>query len=518
MTLRIPMRTLARLMSRLGFPLLVFAAVLLPLPVDAQAVLSVNPLSVTTTATAGTNAPSRTVQVSNAGTGALKWTVAQSSANWLSVSPNKGTNSGTLTITFQTAALAVGQHQATFRVNSTNGTFATVTVTANITGAAPPPTLTVTCPANITTASPDGNAVPVTFSASTSGGNPPVNVIYSPASGSNFSVGTTTVTATATSSDGQKATCGFTVTVTYSPPPPPAPTGVGPQSNITCPTVSVGIFPCMLINLAVDSNVGATTFCIRAGIHNLDRSVIPKTGNTFVGEYGAILHGTWTSNDDTQAAFRTHSENIDHVTIKNLVIRNFRRGIHAYAGDPVQADHWTIEFNEVTGNHSGVVFPSDSLVRNNFLHHNYNLGYQGSYSHNSLLENNEISFNGWEQKVMESANITFRNNFIHHNEGPGIWYDSNNTGGLIEGNVLEDNGHVGIFYEISASGIIRNNVIRRSWDTAILISTSRDMEIHNNTLDGNFLSITNFMNSPAYDGSGSGYNQQQNTSHNQLIT
>src|SRR5687767_15917745 len=149
LTSRIPMRTLARLMPRLGFPLLVFVSVQLPLSVDAQPVLSVNPLSVTTTATAGTNAPSRTVQVSNAGTGALKWTVAQSSANWLSVSPNKGTNSGTLTITFQTAALTVGQHEATFRVNSTNGTFATVTVVATITSAPTPPTLVLTCPANV---------------------------------------------------------------------------------------------------------------------------------------------------------------------------------------------------------------------------------------------------------------------------------------------------------------------------------------------------------------------------------
>lgn len=510
------MDILTRFARSVRLPLLFFAATFLPLPASAQPVLSVSPLSVTTEASAGLNAPSRTVQVSNTGTRALKWTIVQSSANWLSVSPNKGTNAVTLTLTFLTAALPVGQHQTTFRVESPNGA-ATVAVVANITAAAPPPTLTVACPANITTASADGNAVPVTFSASTSGGNPPVNVVYSPASGSNFSVGTTTVTVTATSSDGQKATCGFAVTVTYSPPPPPPPTGVGPQSNITCPTGSVDIFPGMSINLAVESNVGAATFCIRAGIHHLDRSVIPKTGNTFVGEYGAILNGTWTSNDDTQAAFRAHSENIDHVTIKNLVIRNFRRGIHAYAGNPVQADHWTIEFNEVTGNHSGVVFPSDSLVRNNFLHHNYNMGYQGAYSHNSLIENNEISYNGWEQKVMESANVTFRNNVLHHNEGPGIWYDSNNTGGLIEGNLLEDNGHVGIFYEISASGTIRNNIIRRSWDTAVLISTSRDMQIYNNTLDGNFRGITYFMNCPAYGGSGIGFDLVNNSSHHNTI-
>ena len=157
------MDILTRFARSARLPLLFFAATFLPLSASAQPVLSVNPLSVTTEASAGLNAPSRTVQVSNTGTRALKWTIVQSSANWLSVSPNKGTNAVTLTLTFQTAALAVGQHQTTFRVESPNGA-ATVTVVANITAAAPPPTLTVTCPANITTASPDGNAVPVTFS------------------------------------------------------------------------------------------------------------------------------------------------------------------------------------------------------------------------------------------------------------------------------------------------------------------------------------------------------------------
>ena len=42
-------------------------------------------------------------------------------------------------------------------------------------------------------------------------------------------------------------------------------------------------------------------------------------------------------------------------------------------------------------------------------------------------EGNEIAYNGLEQKVMESVNVTFRNNFVHHNVGDGIWYDSDNT-------------------------------------------------------------------------------------------
>ena len=58
---------------------------------------------------------------------------------------------------------------------------------------------------------------------------------------------------------------------------------------------------------------------------------------------------------DTQAAFRAHNQDIDYVTIRNLVIRNMpQRGIHAYHW---MSDHWTIEYNEIASNRDiGVAF------------------------------------------------------------------------------------------------------------------------------------------------------------------
>lgn len=86
----------------------------------------------------------------------------------------------------------------------------------------PPPMLKITCPSNVMVASaPGGAPVAVTFSATTSGGVPPVDLTYAPASGTLFPIATTPVTASAKSSDGQTASCNFTVTVTYTPPPVP---------------------------------------------------------------------------------------------------------------------------------------------------------------------------------------------------------------------------------------------------------------------------------------------------------
>jgi len=289
------------------------------------------------------------------------------------------------------------------------------------------------------------------------------------------------------------------------PPPPPPSSGYGPQSTITCPAGAVDITPGQPIQTAVNNNAGATTFCLRAGVHYLTSSITPKTGNTFVGEYGAILDGSnWSTTDSTQAAFRAHNQDIDYVTIRNLVIRKMpQKGIHAFYW--LTPDHWTVEYNEIAENKTGILFPDHSMIRNNYIHHNYDDpsatdpgrrggGYVGYYASYTTFENNEIAYNGKEQKIMESVSVTFRNNFVHHNQADGIWYDGGNPSALIEGNRVEDNARNGIFYEASNGSIIRNNTVRRSGDTGIFISTSQNADIYGNTLEDNFRAITYFVN------------------------
>lgn len=484
--------------------------VILPLAAGAQPVLAVSPTSVLAQASLGTNAAFQTVQVINTGNRALKWTVSAPTASWLIVSPTRGVNDTTLTLMFQTSGLSVGSYPASFRVTSGSGSTITVTVQVRVVSTVAP--LTVTCPANMFVESPDGAPVAVTYSASTSGGTAPVSITGTPASGSAFAVGTAPVQVTALSNDGQTASCAFTVTVTSTPP-----TSYGPTTAITCPIGAVDIWPGTVIPTAVNLHPPSTSYCLRAGVHYLTSSITPKSGDSFVGEYGAILDGTgWTTTDDTEAAFRAHEQDIDYVTIRNLVIRNMsRRGIHAYYS---MSDHWTIEHNEVTANYSGIVFPSYSIIRNNYIHHNYNGGYLGASAHNSILEHNEIAYNGWEQKIGQSANVTFRNNFLHHNAGDAIWYDANNTGALIEGNLVEDNGQMGIFYEISGDAIIRNNIIRRSGDTAVFISTSKNTEIYNNTLEHNARGITYFLNCSPVGGGTIGWDLANNSAHDNSVT
>jgi parallel beta-helix repeat protein len=533
-----------------GLLFLLGGAVLVPSSVAAQ-VLSVSPTSVSVSANAGTDAPSQSVQIRNNGRGALKWTVTASSS-WLSVSPASGTNSGTLTLTFRTASLAAGQYHTSFTVES-NGGSQTVSVQATIGsaesgggGSGTGGTGTATISVSSTTLAP-GSQVTVSFSnpnptstdwiaLSRSGSSVYEYLEWKFTSSCTHTAGTAmasgSCTFTAPSEGGtyefrlfgdsytllSSVTVNVTSSSSPSPSPAPAPSssGYGPQSTITCPAGAVDIWPGAHIQTIVNSHVGNTTFCLRAGTHALNYSIVPKTGNTFVGEHGAILDGSnWSTSDDTAAAFRAHNQDIDYVTIRNLVIRRMpQRGIHAFYW---MSNNWTVEHNEISHAKWALVFPPHSTIRNNRIHSNSAGGYLGTYSHNSLIEGNEIAYNGWEQKVGESSNVTFRNNFVHSNNGDGIWFDSNNTGILIEGNRVEDNGQAGIFYEISSGGTIRNNTIRRNRGIGVFISTSKDSQIYGNTLENNFRGILYFVNCSSVGGGTIGFDLANNSAYSNTI-
>jgi len=82
----------------------------------------------------------------------------------------------------------------------------------------PPDAPTLSCPAPISAVSPDGAAVPITYTIPTAvNGQPPVTVACNRTTGSTFSPGSTVVTCTATDALSRSASCNFNVTVTVTP-------------------------------------------------------------------------------------------------------------------------------------------------------------------------------------------------------------------------------------------------------------------------------------------------------------
>jgi parallel beta-helix repeat protein len=397
--------------------------------------------------------------------------------------------------------------------------YATVTVVAPPPPPLPPDPLVVSCPANLSAVSPDGSPVVVTYQATATGGVAPVSIEAIPASGSLFPVGVSAVNVTAASADGQFSSCGFNVSVTYTPTPPPPPPDdptYGPRASITCPADAVDVLPGSSIQAAINGNVGATTFCLKAGTHPIAANITPKTGNAFVGEYGAILDGSgWVSASSEDAAFRAHNQDIDNVTIRNVVIQNMpQRGVHIYGGG---ASGWTIEYSEITGTRTGVNVSSGATVRNCYIHHNSRGGYLMFLGADALFEGNEIAYNGTEQKAVGTQRVTFRGNFVHHNTGDGIWFDTSNTGYAIDSNVVEDNARMGIHVEISGQGVVTNNSVSRSGDTGIMIVTSKNVETYGNTLTDNFRAIQYYLKCSVV-GAGDGYDLANNATHDNTIS
>lgn len=79
----------------------------------------------------------------------------------------------------------------------------------------PPPAPGIACPDAVSVTSPNGQPYPVSYGLPlVTNGQPPLNTVCTPATGSVFNIGTAGVTCTTTDALSRTATCNFTVTVT----------------------------------------------------------------------------------------------------------------------------------------------------------------------------------------------------------------------------------------------------------------------------------------------------------------
>ncbi|MPZ48143.1 MAG: hypothetical protein GEU75_02330 [Dehalococcoidia bacterium] len=299
----------------------------------------------------------------------------------------------------------------------------------------------------------------------------------------------------------QAATPGPTAT----PRPPARPSATPPPSTIPPATTAQArselvINPGDNIQAAVSANPEGATFIIRAGVH-IRQSVVPKAGQSFIGEPGAILDG------ENVSLYAFHGSARD-VTIRGLVVERYMNpvqqgAIHGRAApNGALSSGWRIEGNEIRNNYGGGIrlAPGMQVVSNN-IHHNGQIGLTGGEGSGILIENNEIAFNntrnvvaGWEAggtKFVLTDGLVVRGNFVHDNKGPGLWTDIDNINTLYEGNTVINNERMGIFHEISYAAVIRNNVVKGNgygfsawlWGGQITIAGSSNVEIYQNTVE-----------------------------------
>lgn len=235
-------------------------------------------------------------------------------------------------------------------------------------------------------------------------------------------------------------------------------------------TVNVGD---NLENLTEASPAG-TTFWLAPGTHTFTYSVIPKDGNTYIGAPGAIIDGDNTINTAFWEEF--YGRKAKDVTLSHLTIQNFASSGQdqgsVYAGEGWNINHSTFK------NHGYIALFAgpDNVIEDNCFDSNGQLAI-GTYrfdneTSNVIINHNEIKNNntknlqacgcGGGVKWWTMKHGQFTNNWVHNNKGPGVWGDTNNIEMLFEGNYINDNDGMGIFYETSYNFLIRNNTLIRN--------------------------------------------------------
>jgi parallel beta-helix repeat protein len=285
------------------------------------------------------------------------------------------------------------------------------------------------------------------------------------------------------------------------------PTSIVPEnpapSQLLSTTDGVAIYPGQSIQAAVNGKPAGTKFTIKAGTHHR-QTVVPKDGDKFVGEAGAILDGDKVA----YYAFQTLTSAPRSVVIQGLIIQNYATANTSQA--VIQGDNaidWTLEANEIRYNTTTGIRAGDGMkLLRNKIHHNGLSGIVGYKADNVLVDGNEISYNNTSNavytpiqstvagmKFMIGQNLTVRNNNVHHNQCKGIWTDHMNLNTLIEANQVTANRDAGIWHEASYNAIIRNNVSQGNgaagsgWlaNSGIQVSNSPNVEIYGNTVTNN---------------------------------
>lgn len=304
---------------------------------------------------------------------------------------------------------------------------------------------------------------------------------------------TTTTTLSTTSTTAAVTTTTKAVTTTTKPATTTTAVATTTTTKVTTtvPSGAVVVTPGTDLQALVNSNPVGTSFLLKSGTHRR-LHIVPKDGNTFIGEPGTLLTGEGA----VDFAFSGSAKN---VTIRGLVIENYANAAQKGAIQSYGSG-WRVIGNEIRYNAgAGVYFNATFWLESNYIHHNQQIGVLG-YGTGSVVIDNEIAFNnyqdkyamGWEAggtKFIDTVSLLVADNYVHDNHGPALWTDANNYLTVYENNVVVGNFGPGILHEISYDAVIRNNRVEGNafpfYRGGILVANSSNVEIYGNTLTGN---------------------------------
>ena len=243
-----------------------------------------------------------------------------------------------------------------------------------------------------------------------------------------------------------------------------------------------------------------------------------------VADRGAVGPGTWyfdyraneiVTGDDPaghvvefSAEPRAFASVADDVRIENLVVEKYASPMRQGAIQPRRGrleerpgENWVLSGVEVAWNHGyGIKADIGMIVEHSWIHDNFQMGIGAGSSQDVIIRRSEISGNcagtstigamcsghsGGGVKLDYSDRATLRENFVHGNHPHGLHVDQFSRDALYVDNVVVDNTHAGVHFEISSGALIEGNYARGNGEAGILVISSSAVAVVGNQVTDN---------------------------------
>jgi parallel beta-helix repeat protein len=200
----------------------------------------------------------------------------------------------------------------------------------------------------------------------------------------------------------------------------------------------------------------------KGDLYTLTSNITCNADGIVVEKDNIVVDGSGFAFEGIGSSFGVYLYGRSNVTIKNININNFYRGIYLYSS----SDN-SIDGNSITANEDGI-----------WLH---------EYSQYNRINGNSIS--GCGEGIMlyfSSDNIIVGNNVTNNRDG--IWLYSASNSNVVSGNTLADNGY-GIRLSFSSNNSMSGNSITKNVGIGVVLTDSSNNSIGGNNLTDNYIGV-----------------------------
>ncbi len=265
------------------------------------------------------------------------------------------------------------------------------------------------------------------------------------------------------------------------------------------------------------NKVDNTHFHINCSKKQLVIGINPASGTVEATRYGVALERV------NQKITGDDQVDDEGIKVRGITFKHF-----AYHAVHIRASKATIENNTFINNvyRALLTFRDNHTIRNNAFINNYLTALLIQTSENTVVNNNYMQHNSLDDaqpkekersaiiRAANSVNIQIAGNLIEDNGGHGVWFDVHSRDNLVARNTIRNNLNSGVFCEISRRNTIIGNIFTGNEHGVHLINCDGN-KIYNNTFIDNGQNV--HINEYKRDDEDALKNPVRNSSNNEIL-